>query len=148
MGERPNFGGNNRICDECGLDRRRGDGWLAKMLCRGVFGDICVQFARKCPDSRRKSACRGWKRVWKWFTCPDSDNNPCKRCPKWTVRIFYRDIGEYLSREEKLAKISRAKVFGGEFEEIYPNERCDWINQRGNEFETFIPLHDLQNPIY
>lgn len=47
-----------------------------------------------------------------------------------------------------MAKISRAKVFGGEFEEIYPNERCDWINQRGNEFETFIPLHDLQNPIY
>ncbi|MBQ6298239.1 MAG: DEAD/DEAH box helicase [Selenomonadaceae bacterium] len=64
------------------------------------------------------------------------------------ARIFYRDIGEYLSREEKLAIISRAKVFGGEFEEISPNERCDWINQRGNEFETFIPLHESEISIY
>ena len=71
-----------------------------------------------------------------------------KSAHEGSAKIFYRDIGEYLSREEKLAIISRARVFGGEFEEIYPNERCDWINQRGNEFEKFISLHESSNPKY
>ena len=62
------------------------------------------------------------------------------------AKIFYKDIGDYLTREEKLIKISLTKtVLSGEFEEIIPNEKNDWINQRGNEFEKYILLGDKKN---
>lgn len=57
------------------------------------------------------------------------------------AEIFYLDIGDYLSREEKLFKISATKtVLSDEFKKIIPNDKGDWINQRGDEFENFIPL--------
>ena len=56
-------------------------------------------------------------------------------------KIFYHDIGDYLTREEKLAKIkSCAGVKGTEWSPIVPNERADWINQRGDKFSTFFAL--------
>ena len=65
------------------------------------------------------------------------------------AQIFYRDIGDYLTREEKLLSIKNTPdVFGDDFTQIFPNDKADWINQRGNLFEKLIPLHDLQNPIY
>ena len=61
-------------------------------------------------------------------------------------KIFYKDIGDYLTREEKLLKISATKtVLSGDFQEIIPNEKFDWINQRGNEFEKYILLGDKKN---
>ena len=60
-----------------------------------------------------------------------------------TAEIFYCDIGDYLTREEKLEKISRIKtVLSDEFKKIIPNEKNDWINQRGEIFDKFIPLGD------
>lgn len=57
------------------------------------------------------------------------------------AEIFYKDIGDYLSREQKLEKISEIKtVLSDEFKILIPNEKFDWINQRGNIFEKFIPL--------
>ena len=54
-----------------------------------------------------------------------------------------RTITIKITREEKLYKISATKtVLSGEFEEIIPNEKNDWINQRGNEFEKYILLGD------
>ena len=58
-----------------------------------------------------------------------------------SAKIFYHDIGDYLTREEKLLTIKQlGNVLSDEFKIITPNEHGDWINQRGNEFETFIPL--------
>ena len=58
-------------------------------------------------------------------------------------KVFYYDIGDYLSRDEKLNII---KNFGDistiKWEEIYPNENYDWINQRNDNFEKFISLGD------
>ena len=54
--------------------------------------------------------------------------------------IFYRDIGDYLTREDKLNKIMITRSIHDDFQAITPNERGDWINQRGDEFEKFIPL--------
>ena len=66
-----------------------------------------------------------------------------------SAKIFYRDIGDYLTREQKLSEIERVgTVLSGEFKIITPNERFDWINQRGNTFEKFIPLHESQIPKY
>ena len=59
------------------------------------------------------------------------------------AEIFYRDIGDYLKREEKLAAL---KLFGSflnpavEFARITPNEHGDWITKRNDAFPSFIPL--------
>ncbi|MFN7715661.1 MAG: type ISP restriction/modification enzyme, partial [Pseudanabaenaceae cyanobacterium] len=58
-------------------------------------------------------------------------------------QLFYHDIGDYLSREEKLDKI---KSFGSftsiNWDSLLPNDSHDWINQRNAEFEKFISLGD------
>ncbi|MBR3747834.1 MAG: hypothetical protein IKN27_12825, partial [Selenomonadaceae bacterium] len=65
------------------------------------------------------------------------------------AKIFYRDIGDYLTREQKLDIIARTPdVLSDDFKPLTPNDKADWINQRGNRFETFIPLHDSQIPKY
>ncbi len=56
-------------------------------------------------------------------------------------RIFYHDIGDYLSREEKLARLQEfGDISGVGWEEITPNKAADWINQRSELFTTFMPL--------
>lgn len=55
--------------------------------------------------------------------------------------IYYHDIGDYLSREEKLRLIKQAKSYTGiQWENITPNEKNDWVNQRDGLFDTLIPL--------
>lgn len=55
--------------------------------------------------------------------------------------IYYHDIGDYLSREEKLRLIKQAKSYTGlQWENITPNEKNDWINQRDGLFDTLLPL--------
>ena len=55
--------------------------------------------------------------------------------------LRYHDIGDNLSREDKLAII---KEFGSiakiDWKPITPNEDGDWINQRDPAFDKFIPL--------
>jgi predicted helicase len=65
---------------------------------------------------------------------------------KGPADIFYHDIGDYLTREEKLKIISQF----GDIDEIpwvrlQPNEAGDWINQRDESYSTFIPLGDKQS---
>ena len=55
--------------------------------------------------------------------------------------IKYRDIGDYLSREEKLSIIRDAEsVTHLEMEEIHPNAHGDWINQRNEAFGKWTPI--------
>ena len=59
--------------------------------------------------------------------------------------IHYRDIGDYLSREEKLHTIDLCNsFFNPTWSEtatvIIPNEHGDWINQRNDAFAAYIPL--------
>ncbi|WOD18157.1 DEAD/DEAH box helicase [Paraburkholderia kirstenboschensis] len=55
--------------------------------------------------------------------------------------LFYRDIGDYLSREEKLALIVQAGNIGElHWEQLTPNKEGDWINQRDPAFDRFVPL--------
>jgi predicted helicase len=57
--------------------------------------------------------------------------------------IHYHDIGDYLSREEKLAKVAGfSDIRGVDWQQITPNDAGDWINQRSELFETFVPLGD------
>lgn len=59
------------------------------------------------------------------------------------AEIHYHDIGDYLSREEKLKIVKDfATVTNPNFktETITPDEHNDWLNLRDNSFENFIPL--------
>ena len=57
------------------------------------------------------------------------------------AELYYHDIGDYLSREEKLAKVASFSDIGGvEWQTITPNAAGDWVNQRSEVFETFQPL--------
>ncbi|MCK9183381.1 MAG: hypothetical protein M0P13_10980, partial [Fibrobacteraceae bacterium] len=57
--------------------------------------------------------------------------------------IYYHDIGDYLSREQKLEIIRDARSINGvEWTELHPDEHGDWINHRNGKFAEFIPLGD------
>lgn len=72
--------------------------------------------------------------------------NPNDKKDKAT--IYYRDIGEYLSKTEKLDIIKKFNsVTNSKFKMsvIKPNEHNDWINQRSNLFTSFVPIGDKDN---
>jgi predicted helicase len=72
-----------------------------------------------------------------------------KQNHKGDADIFYSDIGDYLSREDKLMKIFKYHdIFNPEisWEKIVQNEAGDWLNQRSDLFEIFIPIGDKKNP--
>ncbi|MEZ2121443.1 DEAD/DEAH box helicase [Corynebacterium sp. CCM 9203] len=56
--------------------------------------------------------------------------------------IHYRDIGDYLTREEKLTIIEHGSAESIEWQKITPNNHGDWVNQRSEEFETWPVLGD------
>ena len=59
------------------------------------------------------------------------------------AEIFYKDIGDYLSREEKLKIVKEAGSILSpalEMTQITPNEHGDWISLRNSKFDEFIPL--------
>ncbi|MBU4486542.1 MAG: N-6 DNA methylase, partial [Candidatus Delongbacteria bacterium] len=59
------------------------------------------------------------------------------------AQIFYHDIGDYLNREEKLEIVKKFRFVANEelpWIELKPNEHGDWINERNDLFDTFIPI--------
>ena len=69
--------------------------------------------------------------------------NPAK---KGSAKIFYHDIGDYLSREEKLEIITRFGDFAKvPWITISPNKEGDWINQRDEAFERFVPVGEKES---
>ena len=57
-------------------------------------------------------------------------------------RIRYLDIGNYLSREEKLDALREAISISGfnDWQEITPDKHHDWIGQRSDAFAQFYPM--------
>lgn len=57
--------------------------------------------------------------------------------------IFYHDIGDYLSREQKLQILDEKRSIKNiSWTNITPDENHDWINQRDKTYESFTPLID------
>ncbi|MCK8615265.1 DEAD/DEAH box helicase [Gordonia sp. C13] len=56
------------------------------------------------------------------------------------VQIHYRDIGDYLSREEKLRIIETSTIDNVEWQAIEPNAHGDWISHRADEFISWPTL--------
>ena len=69
--------------------------------------------------------------------------NPAKKQKKAT--IYYHDIGDYLTREQKLNIIKKFRSIQNiEWQELSPNEKNDWINLRDRLFETMLPLSPIK----
>jgi len=65
-------------------------------------------------------------------------------------KIYFHDIGDYLSREEKLEKISGFRSIAGisetgNWQAIQPDSHYDWISHRDTSFSQFICLGDKRD---
>ena len=65
---------------------------------------------------------------------PNATHDGCK--------IHYHDIGDYLTREEKLDALTEAVSIKGisDWQTIIPDKHYDWIDQRSEVFAKFYPL--------
>ena len=65
---------------------------------------------------------------------PDATQEACK--------IHYHDIGDYLTRDQKLEALSEAVSIKGfsDSEAITPNSHYDWVDQRSDAFAKFYPI--------
>ena len=65
---------------------------------------------------------------------PEAEHDGC--------RILYRDIGDYLTREQKLAVLTEAASITGVdgWQTITPDPHHDWIGQRDEAFTALYPI--------
>jgi len=56
--------------------------------------------------------------------------------------IHYRDIGEYLSREQKLSILQPSSLTETEWDTISPDKYNDWVNQRSDTYSSLRQLAD------
>ncbi|WP_371164057.1 type ISP restriction/modification enzyme [Buchananella felis] len=69
--------------------------------------------------------------------------NPAHTGP---ATIHYLDIGDYLSREEKLAKVARANLEELEWTQIRTSAEGDWLGQRDPLFSTWQGMGGKDDP--
>ncbi|QEE09454.1 N-6 DNA methylase [Bartonella kosoyi] len=68
-------------------------------------------------------------------------------------KIYFRDIGDYLNRKEKLTIIEKFRSIDGitrskkGWQIITPDKHGDWIKQREADFNRFIPMGIKNNSI-
>ena len=62
--------------------------------------------------------------------------------------LHYRDIGDYLSREDKLRIVEESQIDTLEWETITPNTQGDWINQRDPSYESWQSIGEGQAPVF
>ena len=60
-------------------------------------------------------------------------------------QVHFHDVGDYLTREDKLAIIAKFGSIGGitkagGWQAITPDEHGDWVDQRDKSFDAFLPM--------
>ena len=65
---------------------------------------------------------------------PNATHDGCK--------IKYQDIGDYLTREEKLETLHEKEAISGftDWQTITPDKHYDWVEQRSEAFANFYPM--------
>lgn len=61
--------------------------------------------------------------------------------------LHYWDIGDYLSREDKLRILAAQDLEAVPWEEIVPSSDGDWINQRDERFSKFQSIGDKEKKV-
>ena len=110
--------GNQRTQGE--VSRREG----GKVFGSGSRAPVAIMILVKNPTKSPPD--KGDKGGWEQGSC----------------EIHYRDIGDYLTREQKLEALQEAVSIKGfnDWQSITPNEEYDWIEQRSEAFVQFYPL--------
>ncbi len=54
--------------------------------------------------------------------------------------LHYKDIGDYLDRDQKLVLVNAASIGSLEWQRLAPNAEGDWINQRDKRFDLYTPI--------
>ncbi|MFD9781741.1 DEAD/DEAH box helicase [[Kitasatospora] papulosa] len=62
--------------------------------------------------------------------------------PEAGCTLHYRDIGDYLDRDDKLKILSSNSLDTIEWQELTPNADGDWINQRSEDYAAFQAIGD------
>ncbi len=63
--------------------------------------------------------------------------------------VHYHDIGDYLSRDDKLDILrDKESILNIDWENISPDENNDWINQRDQNYLNYRPLADENGSIF
>ena len=62
-------------------------------------------------------------------------------------QIHYHDIGDYLSREQKLTIVGAATVDDLDWQTITPSPHGDWINQRDDTFSAWPAIGDKDKTV-
>ena len=118
---------------------QRTKGEMAKKEGGKVFGGssrtpIAITFLVKKPQKAKTES-------------PVSNTKSLKDQKK-PATIKYLDIGDSLSREQKLEKVKDfrcIKGIGQDWETITPDQYGDWINQRDESFYQFMPMGDKKS---
>lgn len=65
-------------------------------------------------------------------------------------KLYYHDIGDYLSRKEKLQILENSNNINGlNWQKIIPDENQDWINQRDPNYQNYVSIVGEQaSPFY
>lgn len=72
--------------------------------------------------------------------------NPAVKTQK--AAIYYNDIGDYLTRDEKLTIVKKAHSVANpqmQLKTLHPNEHGDWVSQRNDVFSGFISLGEKED---
>jgi predicted helicase len=64
-----------------------------------------------------------------------------------TGKIYFHDIGDYLSRDEKLSRLAEFGSIAGvdsanQWQFVTPDEHGDWLKQRNSDFSRYIAIGD------
>lgn len=63
--------------------------------------------------------------------------------------LYYHDIGDYLSRKEKLQILENSNSIDGlDWQRITPDENHDWINQRDPRYLKYMPISGEQKSVF
>lgn len=63
--------------------------------------------------------------------------------------IYYHDIGDFLSRKEKLSTIQKLNSIEKiTWEKIIPDENNDWINQRDPKYKSYTKMSGGENSVF
>jgi predicted helicase len=144
----------DRVGDQGVICFVSGGGWLSGNAMDGMRRSLADEFAEiYVLDLRGNARTQGEKRRAEGGgVFGDGSQTPItvtllvkKRGHTGPAKIFYHDIGSYLSREQKLAKVVEMISNEPHWSEIVPNEFADWINQRRNDFHELAPLVDADN---
>ncbi|MCT2262755.1 DEAD/DEAH box helicase family protein [Brachybacterium muris] len=140
---------SDRIGDEGAIGFVTNGGWIDGNTASGVRKALAEEFSsiyvfnlrgnqRKAGESSRKeggkvfgSGSRNTVAIFLLVRTHDHDG---------PATIHYRDIGDYLTKDEKLAIINNATLATLPWRRIIPNRHGDWISQRDENYLKYPPL--------